>query len=149
MQDGCGGQCSYCAVRLVRGAPRSTPLADALAAARAGLARGCGEIVLSGIDLGAWQRRRAPPAGARDGARRAARTCARLRLSSLEPRHVDERLLEALAHPGVARHLHLPLQSADDGVLAAMRRPYTFAQYMAIAARSARRVSATVCSAPT
>ena len=45
----------------------------------------------------------------------------RLRLSSLEPQHVTPRLLEALAHPLVARHLHLPLQSADDGVLRDMR----------------------------
>ena len=132
VQDGCGGQCSYCAVRLVRGEPHSMPLTDALAAARAGLARGCGEIVLSGIDLGAWS----------DGERRLPELVTalaelpdllRLRLSSLEPRHVDARLLEALAHPAVARHVHLPLQSADDAVLAAMRRPYTFAQYMAIA----------------
>ena len=132
VQDGCGGQCSYCAVRLVRGTPRSIPLAGALAAARAGLARDCGEIVLSGIDLGAWS----------DGERRLPELVMalaelpdllRLRLSSLEPRHVDARLLEALAHPAVARHVHLPLQSADDDVLAAMRRPYTFAQYMAIA----------------
>ncbi|HUU34110.1 MAG TPA: MiaB/RimO family radical SAM methylthiotransferase [Vicinamibacterales bacterium] len=130
VQDGCDGQCSYCVVRLVRGAPHSMPLAEALAAARAGLARGCGEIVLSGIDLGAWS----------DGERRLPELVAaltglpdllRLRLSSLEPRHVDERLLEALAHPAVARHLHLPLQSADNAVLADMRRPYTFAQYMA------------------
>jgi threonylcarbamoyladenosine tRNA methylthiotransferase MtaB len=134
VQDGCSGRCSYCVVRLVRGRPRSTSLRDALAAARAALARGCGEVVLSGIDLGAW----------RDGELRLPDLVlalaelpglARLRLSSLEPRHLDERLLEALAHPRVARHLHMPLQSADDAVLAAMRRPYTFAQYSSTAAR--------------
>ena len=134
VQDGCAGVCSYCAVRLVRGAPRSTALPEALAAARAGLERGCGEIVLSGIDLGAWQ----------DGERRLPELVTalaelpglrRLRISSLEPRHVDERLLAALAHPRLARHLHLPLQSGDDGVLAAMRRPYTVAEYLATAAR--------------
>ena len=132
VQDGCGGQCSYCAVRLVRGTPRSMPLADALAAARAGLARGCGEIVLSGIDLGVWSddERRLPELVT---ALAELPDLLRLRLSSLEPRHVDARLLEALAHPAVARHVHLPLQSADDAVLADMRRPYTFAQYMAIA----------------
>src|SRR5450759_3610034 len=123
VQDGCSGRCSYCVVRLVRGRPRGTSLRDALAAARAGLARGCGEIVLSGIDLGAW--RHGEP---------------RLRLSSLEPRHLDERLLEALAHPRVARHLHVPLQSADDAVLAAMRRPYTFARYSSAAARMQARL---------
>ena len=95
--------------------------------------------MLSGIDLGAWQ----------DGESRLPDLVlgladlpglARLRLSSLEPRHLDERLLEALAHPRVARHLHVPLQSADDAVLAAMRRPSTFAQYLAAAARMQERL---------
>jgi len=139
VQDGCSGRCSYCVVRLVRGRPRGTSLRDALAAARAALAGGCGEIVLSGIDLGAWC----------DGELRLPDLVlaladlpglARLRLSSLEPRHLDERLLEALAHPRVARHVHVPLQSADDGVLAAMRRPSTFAQYSSAAARMQARL---------
>ena len=138
VQDGCAGRCSYCVVRLVRGRPRSTALCDALAAARAGLSRGCGEVVLSGIDLGAWH----------DGGERLPDLVralldlpelARLRLSSLEPGHVDERLLEVLDDPRVARHLHLPLQSADDGVLAAMRRPYTFARYREVVALARAR----------
>ena len=54
-----------------------------------------------------------------------------LRLSSVEPRHVDEILLAELEHPHLARHLHVPLQSADDGVLHAMGRPYTYAEYEA------------------
>ena len=129
VQDGCAGVCAYCVVRLVRGAPRSVPLEEALAAARAGLVRGCGEVVLSGIDLGAW----------RDGDARLPGLVAaiagleglrRVRLSSVEPRHVDAPLVELLGHPRVARHLHVPLQSADDGVLRAMRRPYTFAEYL-------------------
>ena len=140
VQDGCSGSCSYCVVRLVRGRPRSTSLRDALAAARAGLARGCGEIVLSGIDLGAWQRRRVCACRTSSSALADLPGLARLRLSSLEPRHLDERLLEALAHPRVARHLHVPLQSADDAVLAAMRRPSTFAQYSAAAARMQARL---------
>jgi threonylcarbamoyladenosine tRNA methylthiotransferase MtaB len=129
VQDGCAGACTYCVVRLVRGRPRSVPLTVALDAARAALDDGCGELVLSGVDLGAWA----------DGDRRLWDLVValaelpgleRLRLSSLEPRHLGERLLTALAHPRVARHLHVPLQSADDGVLRAMRRPYTFAEYV-------------------
>jgi threonylcarbamoyladenosine tRNA methylthiotransferase MtaB len=128
VQDGCAGCCSYCVVRLVRGRPRGLALAEALDSARKGLARGCGEVVLSGIDLGAWadDRARLPDLVAAvaemDGLRR-------VRLSSVEPRHLTPALLELLAHPRVARHLHVPLQSADDGVLRAMRRPYTFAEY--------------------
>jgi threonylcarbamoyladenosine tRNA methylthiotransferase MtaB len=128
VQDGCGGACSYCAVRLARGRPRSTPLGEALAAAARGLAEARGELVLSGIDLGAWRDRglRLPDLVA---ALVELPGLARLRLSSLEPRHLDDALVAALDHPLVARHLHVPLQSADDGVLRAMRRPYTFEDY--------------------
>ncbi len=87
--------------------------------------------MLSGIDLGAW----------RDGDARLPELVAaiaeldglrRVRLSSVEPRHVDARLLQTLEHPRVARHLHVPLQSADDGVLRAMNRPYTFDGYLRV-----------------
>ena len=70
----------------------------------------------------------------------------RLRLSSIEPLHLDERLLDALDHPRVARHLHLPLQSADDGVLADMGRPYTFARYLAAADAVRRRLPGAMIS---
>ena len=130
VQDGCAGVCSYCAVRLVRGRPRSKHLDQALAAARSGMAAGGGEVVLSGIDLGAW----------RDGEARLPDLVTavaglpgvrRVRLSSIEPRHVDEELVRALRQPRVARHLHVPLQSADDRVLRDMRRPYTWQGYLA------------------
>lgn len=132
VQDGCGGRCAYCVVRLVRGAPRSVPLTEVVAAARAAVAGGCGEVVVSGIDLGAW---RDPASGAGLpellGALVELRGLARLRLSSIEPGALDDRLADALTHPLVARHLHVPLQSADDGVLAAMDRPYDWAGYLA------------------
>src|SRR5436190_196399 len=56
---------------------------------------------------------------------------ARLRLSSIEINHVDDRLVAALREtPAVSRHLHVPLQSGDDGVLRAMARRYTVATYL-------------------
>ena len=45
---------------------------------------------------------------------------------------MDAALLASLAHPRVARHLHVPLQSADDGVLRDMRRPYTWEGYLRV-----------------
>ena len=54
---------------------------------------------------------------------------ARVRLSSIEVNHLDRRLCESLAHPRVCPHLHVPLQSGDDGVLRAMRRRYDLATY--------------------
>ena len=55
---------------------------------------------------------------------------ARVRLSSIEVNHLSQRLCDALAHPRVCPHLHVPLQSGDDGVLHAMRRRYTTATYL-------------------
>ena len=56
---------------------------------------------------------------------------ARLRLSSIEINHVDEKLVSALRDTAtVSRHLHVPLQSGDDGVLRAMQRRYDAATYL-------------------
>jgi len=148
VQDGCAGRCSYCVVRLVRGQPRSVPLAHAVATAREALAAGCGELVLSGVDLGAYRGVAgdgATPDRVVDLADLVSALVElpgllRLRLSSLEPERLDERLLDALAHPRVARHLHVPLQSADDRVLRAMRRRYGWAGYAAAVDRARARL---------
>ena len=56
---------------------------------------------------------------------------ARLRLSSIEVNHVDRELVEALREtPAVSRHLHVPLQSGDDGVLRDMARRYSSATFL-------------------
>jgi threonylcarbamoyladenosine tRNA methylthiotransferase MtaB len=128
-QDGCSCACAYCAVRLARGPLWSQPLAQAVAAARVGLAAGCGEIVLSGINLGLYRDPHGADLAALVSALVELPELQRLRISSLEPAHLQEPLLRSLAHPKVARHLHVPLQSADDGVLTAMNRPYDFAGY--------------------
>ena len=62
----------------------------------------------------------------------------RIRLSSIEPQHVDDDLLEAWTADGAGRclpHLHLPLQSGDDGVLRRMGRRYDTAFYAGVVAR--------------
>src|SRR5439155_5853450 len=55
----------------------------------------------------------------------------RLRLSSIEVNHLTAELADALREtPTVCRHLHVPLQSGDDGVLRAMARRYDSATYL-------------------
>ncbi|MCL6106432.1 MAG: MiaB/RimO family radical SAM methylthiotransferase [Actinobacteria bacterium] len=130
VQDGCGGGCSYCIVPLVRGRPRSVPAAGVLREAERRLAEGCRELVITGIDVGAW----------RDGAARLPRLMerlasvpglTRLRLSSVEVGHVSDGLLNVIAsHNLIGRHLHLPLQSGDDGVLKAMGRHYNRKEFL-------------------
>jgi len=62
---------------------------------------------------------------------------ARIRLSSIEPTEVTDELLALMAgEPRLCRHLHMPLQSGSDAVLARMNRPYTAADYLAVVERA-------------
>ncbi len=132
IQDGCSFSCAFCVIPLVRGASRSRPAAAVLAEIERRVAQGHKEVVLTGINLGCYRDRAAGydlprlirEAGGTPG-------LARLRLSSIEVNHVSEELERALREtPGVSRHLHVPLQSGDDGVLEAMARRYTVATYL-------------------
>jgi threonylcarbamoyladenosine tRNA methylthiotransferase MtaB len=132
IQDGCSFGCSFCVIPQVRGASRSRPAEAVLAEIRRRVRQGHREIVLTGINLGCYRDRRAAYTLAR--LIRAAGEVpglARLRLSSIEVNHVDRELEHALREtPVVARHLHVPLQSGDDGVLNAMGRRYAVATYL-------------------
>jgi threonylcarbamoyladenosine tRNA methylthiotransferase MtaB len=132
IQDGCSFSCNFCVIPLVRGATRSRTAAAVLNEIRRRVAQGHREIVLTGVNLGCFRDRAAGVTLA--GLVRAAGETpglARLRLSSIEINHVTDELIAALREtPTVARHLHAPLQSGDDGVLRAMGRRYTVATYL-------------------
>ena len=132
IQDGCSFSCAFCVIPLVRGATRSRSAAAVLAEIGRRVRQGHREIVLTGVNLGCFRDREAGytlarlvrEAGAIDGLER-------LRLSSIEINHVDGELVAALREtPTVSRHLHVPLQSGDDGVLRAMGRRYTVDQFL-------------------
>jgi len=131
VQDGCGHPCTYCIVPLARGGPVSLPGKNILEEVRSCLEEGAGEIVLCGINLGAWR----GEGGERlDGLVRSVLGLGegfRVRLSSLDPEDLDNGLLEGLS--GLERlcpHLHLPLQSGSDRVLKAMGRGYLAEEYL-------------------
>jgi len=150
VQDGCSFHCTYCIIPRARGPERSLAPEAVLADVRRALAVGHREVVLTGINIGTydggWSER-----GARGSHVRSALTLAglvrrilaetdveRIRLSSIEPQHVDDDLLETWMGPGVGRclpHFHLPLQSGDDGVLRRMGRRYDSTFYAALVAR--------------
>jgi threonylcarbamoyladenosine tRNA methylthiotransferase MtaB len=130
VQDGCSFSCNFCVVPLVRGESRSRSAEAVLAEIRRRVVQGHREVVLTGINLGCYRDRMAGsnlPRLVRD----AGDLVERLRLSSIEINHVSDELVRALREtPAVARHLHVPLQSGDDGVLRAMGRRYTVATYL-------------------
>jgi len=132
IQDGCSFACNFCVIPLVRGASRSRSAAAVLGEIRRRVAQGHREVVLTGINLGCFRDRDAGYDLARL-VRESGETpgLERLRLSSIEINHVNDALVAALREtPAAARHLHVPLQSGDDGVLLAMRRRYTVATYL-------------------
>ena len=144
VQDGCDAACSYCVIPSTRGSSRSLSLREIEAEARSLLDAGFREIVLTGVHLGRWGCDLRPVRRFSELVELLVRLPSphafRLRLSSLEPREVDERLVDILAGSGVlAPHLHLPLQSGSDPVLRAMRRSYRTREYrervLAVAAR--------------
>jgi threonylcarbamoyladenosine tRNA methylthiotransferase MtaB len=128
VQDGCDATCAYCVVPRVRGGAWSVPAADIVGLARRLARNGVAEIVLTGVDVGSYRSGGIELAGL---ARLVDRSgVARWRLTSIEPRHVDGAILTALAEcERVCPHLHVPLQSGSDRVLAAMRRGYTATDY--------------------
>jgi threonylcarbamoyladenosine tRNA methylthiotransferase MtaB len=127
IQDGCSFSCNFCVIPLVRGSSRSRTAGAVLAEIERRVAQGHREVVLTGINLGCFRDREAGYDLPRL-VREAGATCGleRLRLSSIEINHVSPALIDALREtPTAARHLHVPLQSGDDGVLRDMRRRYT------------------------
>ena len=132
VQDGCDCDCAYCIIPTVRGAARSRPASAVLAEVGRRVALGQPEMVMTGISVGDY---RDPERGLELGELMVEVAqvpgVQRVRLSSVEVIHVKDSLLDAIARePKICPHLHVPLQSGDDAVLAAMGRHYNAQQYV-------------------
>ncbi len=138
IQDGCNYHCSFCIVPEVRGPNRSQQPQAILGEIRRLHAAGFPEVVLTGIHLGTYGRDLSPATSLADLCRRIADLpeAPRFRLSSLDPHEVKADLIRFLADSSrFCRHLHLPLQSGDEGVLRRMRRGHTAAQFRELVER--------------
>jgi threonylcarbamoyladenosine tRNA methylthiotransferase MtaB len=132
IQDGCDNRCAYCVIPFVRGRSRSLPPDVVIAEARKLVASGSREIVLSGINLGAYGRDLSPRAGLSDIVLRILEETSleQLRLSSIEPQDVTEELISLMTSSDrMAPHFHVPLQSGSDRILRAMHRWYRADHY--------------------
>jgi threonylcarbamoyladenosine tRNA methylthiotransferase MtaB len=132
IQDGCNNRCAFCVIPFVRGKSRSLPPQTVVEEIRKLSGSGYKEIVLSGINLGAWGRDLSPRHDFLDLLKQILDETAveRLRLSSIEPQDVTRDLILLFAStPRLAEHFHLPLQSGSDRILAAMHRWYRSEHY--------------------
>jgi len=131
VQDGCNFSCTYCAVPSARGRSRSLPLEDAVARASEMVMQGYQEIVLTGIHLGSYGQDLTQKTSLARlvKALLLSTSLFRIRLSSIEINEVDDELIELCGDSRVCKHLHLPLQSGSDLILASMKRNYTAKTY--------------------
>ncbi len=135
VQDGCDDFCTYCIVPHTRGRSRSLPPDRVLSELEQLHAFGATEVVLTGIHLGRYGQDLAPPITLLNLLERIERanSIGRIRLSSIEPTELDDRLLRFISdNVRICRHLHIPLQSGDREILNRMHRPYTPEMYAAV-----------------
>jgi threonylcarbamoyladenosine tRNA methylthiotransferase MtaB len=136
IQDGCNVMCSFCLIPFARGHERSRLLDDILAEAELLAARGHREVVLTGVNVGQYHSQGVSLDGLIDRLE-AIGGIQRIRLSSIEPTTVTEPLLERMGSSRkLCPYLHIPLQSGDDEVLAAMNRPYNVGSFVSLIDRA-------------
>ncbi len=137
IMEGCSKYCTYCVVPFTRGEEMSRPLADVMREVESLTAQGVVEITLLGQNVNAYQ------GATEDGdtvdfaflvqAVAALPGVLRLRFTTSHPREMSQRLIDLYATtPKLAGHLHLPVQSGSDRILAAMKRGYTALEYKSV-----------------
>lgn len=138
IQNGCDAFCSYCIIPHARGPSRSALPDQVAGQVRLLVDKGIPEVVLTGIHVGNYGLDLQPGTTLLELLRRIEweTGAARLRLGSIEPTEIDAALIDHVAGSRViCPHLHIPLQSGDDSVLARMRRPYRREEFRALVER--------------
>ena len=139
IMEGCSKYCSFCVVPYTRGPELSRPFDDVIAEIAGLAAQGVKEVTLLGQNVNAW--RGEIDAAPQDFAEllfyvNEIQGIKRIRYTTSHPREFTQRLIDAhAALPVLAAHVHLPVQSGSDRVLAAMKRGYTALEYRSIIRR--------------
>ena len=137
IMEGCSKYCTYCVVPFTRGEEISRPFDDVLREVEALVAQGVGEITLLGQNVNAYR------GELDDGetmdlafllqALAEMEGVQRLRYTTSHPKEMTQRLIDMYAStPKLVSHLHLPVQSGSDRILAAMKRGYTVLEYKSL-----------------
>jgi tRNA-2-methylthio-N6-dimethylallyladenosine synthase len=140
IQEGCSKYCSFCVVPYTRGEEVSRPLDDVLAEAVHLAGQGCKELVLLGQNVNAY-RGLTHDGKVTDLATlitylSALEGIERLRFTTSHPLEFNQNLIDCYASvPKLVSHLHLPVQSGSDRVLALMKRNHTVLEYKSIIRR--------------
>ena len=140
VMEGCSKYCTFCVVPYTRGEEVSRPFEDALTEIAELAQQGVSEVTLLGQNVNAY-RAQAPGGETADFAMLLEYVAAvpgieRIRFTTSHPKEFSPRLIEAFERiPQLAGHVHLPVQSGSDAILAAMKRGYTAIEYKSIVRR--------------
>ena len=124
IQDGCDNNCGFCRVHIARGPSRSLDADLVVKRALDIQDKGYHEIVLTGVNLTMYDHTGRGLGGLLEKLLAAVGPDMRFRLSSLEPDHIDDLLLEQLKDPRMQPYFHIPIQSAADKVIKRINRTY-------------------------
>ncbi|MCP4649413.1 MAG: tRNA (N(6)-L-threonylcarbamoyladenosine(37)-C(2))-methylthiotransferase MtaB [PVC group bacterium] len=133
IEDGCSNFCTYCIVPLMRGAPVSKKQSIITREIKDLIKKGFNEIILTGVDLGAWGDDLSPRSNIAELLMEIELIpgLGRIRLSSIELKYLTKPVIEKIISSNkICNHLHIPLQSGDDHILKIMNRKYSSAEYM-------------------
>jgi threonylcarbamoyladenosine tRNA methylthiotransferase MtaB len=143
IQEGCNYTCTYCIIPSARGLSRSVAPREVLNQVRLLADAGYAEIVLTGIHLGGYGQDLTPKMDLTALVEMLgdSRLVRRIRLSSLDPREVPDRLLDLMACSEViCPHLHICAQAGEDAILKQMRRNYDTAYYRELLSKTRERL---------
>ncbi len=136
IMEGCSKYCSFCVVPYTRGEEVSRPVRDVLREIESLAGKGVKEVTLLGQNVNAY---RGITEDGDDADLAFLIECiaampemGRIRYTTSHPREFTERLIAAHANRKLANHVHLPVQSGSDRILAAMKRGYTVLEYKSI-----------------
>lgn len=130
IEDGCDNFCTYCVVPYVRGRSRSRPEEEILEEVKNLCENGYKEIVLTGIDTGAYGRDTGTDIINLLEKLKGISGLERIRVSSIELFYLTDKICDYLVSSEIfCPHLHIPLQSGSDRILKMMGRKYKFSEY--------------------
>ena len=152
IMEGCSKYCSFCVVPYTRGEEVSRPLDDVVAEITGLVNRGVREITLLGQNVNAYQGKFSATPGAAEEDETSDETIdetadlaflietladmdgiERIRYTTSHPREMTQRLIDCYrSTPKLVSHLHLPVQSGSDRILAAMKRGYSVLEFKSL-----------------
>jgi len=148
IMEGCSKYCTFCVVPYTRGEEVSRPLADVVAEITGLVARGVREVTLLGQNVNAYRGKFGDAPDEADGDETSDETAdlaflietladmegiERIRYTTSHPREMTQRLIDTYrSTPKLVSHLHLPVQSGSDRILAAMKRGYSVLEFKSL-----------------